>query len=171
MLEKYLNGFWRWYERNLLLTVGISAGLFLLQILHLFWLSADVVAERLVGYSFFEPGSFWTLAIVLVDYLEIPTIISVSFIYVNEIRKKQNVKIWFYLILLNSQWIHIFWITDEVVEKILIGTGHTVLPYWAAWTAILIDYLELPIIADTSKRFLTAWRRRRLLKLPLKTDT
>ena len=63
---------------------------------------------------------------------------------------------------LNSQWLHIFWITDEYVSAELAGAGAaSALPGWLAWVAILIDYLELPVIYDTLKRLATAVRERR----------
>ncbi|MBI1833435.1 MAG: hypothetical protein HYR90_01290 [Candidatus Andersenbacteria bacterium] len=159
MLKKYTQNFWHWYERNYKLNVSISSGLFLFQLIHLVWLTADVVTFRLVGRSYFEPTGVWEFLIVFVDYLEIPTLISVSFIYINELRKKYSFKSWFLLLLLNSQWFHIFWITDEVVEEVFTGSGHTVLPFWAAWIAILIDYLELPVIVDLVIRFVKATRQ------------
>jgi hypothetical protein len=48
--------FWGWYERHYLLNVSIAACLFLLQILHLTWLGADVIALRLVDRSFWDPS-------------------------------------------------------------------------------------------------------------------
>ncbi len=158
MYKKYIHSFWHWYEQYYLINIGISAGLFLLQLIHLYWLTTDVVTSRLLGQSFFEPMGVWKLVIVLVDYLEIPTIVSVSLVYINELRQRTSVRSWLLLLLLNSQWIHIFWVTDEVVEEILTGVGATVLPVWAAWIAILIDYLELPVIADTVRRFIAAAR-------------
>ena len=40
--------------------------------------------------------------------------------------------------------------------------GASSLPSWLAWIAILIDYLELPVIADTLKKFVVAVRTRRV---------
>lgn len=162
MLKKYIRSFWHWYERYYLINVGISAGLFLLQLIHLAWLAADVIAARLFDRPYIELSGVATLIIIIVDYLEIPTLISVSFVYINELRKRSTARSWFFLLLLNSQWIHIFWITDEVVEEILTGRGTTILPAWAAWMAILIDYLELPVIGDTVRRFIIAARAHRL---------
>lgn len=54
-----------------------------------------------------------------------------------------------------TQWIHLFWITDEFVVDSFTGNGtNTILPIWLAWAAIPIDYLELPVIYDTMKKFL-----------------
>jgi hypothetical protein len=36
------------------------------------------------------------------------------------------------------------------------------LPIWLAWIAILIDYLELPVIYDTLKKFYQSLRKERL---------
>ena len=66
-------------------------------------------------------------------------------------------------IFLNSQWLHIFWITDEfVVNEFTGNAAESSLPAWAAWLAILIDYLELPVIYDTMKKLAVAVRERRI---------
>lgn len=164
MLRRHIRLFWRWYERYATLNIGISAALFTLQLIHLFWLTTDVIATRLLGYALFHPTGIWELLIVIVDYLEIPTLLSVSLLYINELRKRWNIRSVLFLVLLNSQWFHIFWITDEVVEQVFTGSGMTVLPIWAAWIAILIDYLELPVIADTIRQFIHALREHRVKK-------
>ena len=47
-----------------------------------------------------------------------------------------------------------FWITDEfVIEHFTKHTGPSILPVWLSWVAISIDYLELPVIFDTLKKF------------------
>ena len=47
------------------------------------------------------------------------------------------------------------------------GNSASTLPAWLAWVAILIDYLELPVIFDTLKRLATAVRQRRLPSAPI----
>lgn len=145
--------FWAWYERNYLLTLGLSTGLFVLQVAHLYWLTAHVIALRLWSESFFPTSDFWQTLIVFVDYTEIPALLSVSAIYINSLRKRFNWKSVWMLALLNSQWLHILWITDEFVAEKLIGDSLVSLPVWLAWTAIVIDYLELPVICDTLQMF------------------
>ncbi len=136
---------------------GITAGVFLLQIFHLYWLTTHVVSFRLFGISLFNPNDFWQFIIVVVDYLEIPAIISTSILYVYALRKNWNKKDLFLLILLNTQWLHIFWISDEFIHDIFFGeTAVTILPFWLAWVAIFIDYLELPVMYDTTKKFLNS---------------
>jgi len=158
-----LKKFWSWYERHESLTLGISAGLFTLQLFHLYWLTAHVISIKLFDHSFFTPGSFFELIIILVDYLEVPTLISVSLVYINQLRKKFDWKSVWFLIFLNSQWLHIFWITDEFVLEKLTGSGAgTLLPPWLAWTAIFIEYLELPVIFDTLRRFFRIFSRAQL---------
>ena len=50
--------------------------------------------------------------------------------------------------MLAVQVFHIFWLTDEVVYDTFFGASSAVeIPYYGAWIAILIDYLELPVIA------------------------
>jgi hypothetical protein len=77
---------------------------------------------------------------------------------VNELRRKGFTwKAAGFLFMLNTQWLHIFWITDEVVVQYFAGP---VAPQWnalLAWVAILIDFLELPVIYDTLRR---VWRER-----------
>jgi hypothetical protein len=48
--------FWRWYERHYRLNLAITLVLFLLQLVHLYWLTADVVWYRLTGASGLEVG-------------------------------------------------------------------------------------------------------------------
>jgi hypothetical protein len=143
--------FWRWYERHYVLNLTITSFLFALQLVHLYWLTADVVAFRLLGESFFHPSPFWRTVIIIVDYTEIPGLISTSVLYIYELRKRYSIKYVGFLLALNSQWLHLFWITDEfVVDRFSeTASGAVVLPIWLAWVAILIDYLELPVIVDT----------------------
>lgn len=157
-----IRGFFEWYERHYLLNITIAALLFLLQLVHLYWLTADVVAERLTGESFFHPTGWFYAAILVVDYTEIPALLSVSLVYVNELRKGFAWKPLLFLLFLNSQWLHIFWITDEFVVSEFGGAAGTALPVWLAWVAIGIDYLELPVIYDTMKKLVEALRERRV---------
>jgi hypothetical protein len=155
--------FWAWYERNYVLNVAFASVLFLLQIAHLTWLGADPVAVRLTAHSLFTLHGFLQYAVWFVDYTEIPALIAVSLVYVNELRHGLEWKPLLFLLFLNSQWLHIFWITDEYVAAELGGGGSgSSLPGWLAWVAILIDYLELPVIYDTLKRLAIAVRERRL---------
>ncbi|MBI3255992.1 MAG: hypothetical protein HYZ63_03405, partial [Candidatus Andersenbacteria bacterium] len=59
-----------------------------------------------------------------------------------------------YLVFLNTQWLHLFWISDEFVIHTFLGEPHggTILPTWLAWVAIMIDYLEVPVIIDTLRK-------------------
>lgn len=144
--------FWAWYERHYTLNITIAAILFTLQVVHLYWLTTHVVAVRLFNLDLFSPTPFWELIIILVDYTEIPALITTSLVYINEIRKqgflKKNVA---FLIFINIQLLHIFWITDEVVIRKFSGAAIG-FPFWLAWIAILIDYLELPVIFETAKK-------------------
>lgn len=152
--------FWRWYERTYTLNVSIALTLFLIQIIHLIWLLGEVVWMRIFGTPLFVFSGLWESAIVLVDYTEIPALISVSFVYLNELRKGFNWTSLMYLVFLNSQWLHLFWITDEFVVTSFNGGG-SILPFWLAWAAIGIDYLEVPVMVDTLRKFLRAIREGR----------
>jgi len=159
------NAFWGWYERNYLLNVSLAGVLFLLQVGHLVWLGADPVASRIADGSLFRLHGLPEYLIWFVDYTEIPALLAASLVYVNELRKGFSLRAALFLVFLNSQWLHIFWITDEYVAGELSGSGRagaSALPGLLAWVAILIDYLELPVIYDTLKRVALALRRRRL---------
>ena len=135
------------------LNIGIAAGLFMWQLVHLFWLTVDVVSERLFSFILFNLSGLWEYFIITVDYTEIPALVTVSLIYINELRAGRDTKKGIlFLILLNSQWLHLFWITDEFVLAHFRGE-HIIFPLWLVWTAISIDYLELPVIYDTIRKF------------------
>jgi hypothetical protein len=159
-------GFWAWYERHYLLNVGLASLLFLLQLVHLYWLGAEPISLRLVDESFFSPSGLLQYLIFFIDYSEIPALVAVSLLYVNELRRGFTWRAVLFLAFLNSQWLHIFWITDEYVSNELAGDAtNSTMPGWLAWVAILIDYLELPVIYDTLKRLAIAIRERRLGEL------
>jgi hypothetical protein len=163
IVRRLITAFFAWYERHYTLNITVAASLFVLQIVHLYWLSADVVAQRLSGESYFNPTGVFYLAILVIDYTEIPALISVSLIYINELRKGFSRKPIIFLFFLNSQWLHIFWITDEFVVAELTRTpSESSLPIWLAWIAILIDYLELPVIYDTLRKLGHAIRGQRV---------
>jgi hypothetical protein len=155
------SGFWAWYERNYVLNVALASLLFLLQIAHLTWLGADPIATRLTDHSLFSLDGLLQYLIWFADYSEIPALVVVSLVYVNELRRGFSWKALLFLVFLNSQWLHIFWITDEYVAAELGGGSASALPGWLAWVAILIDYLELPVIYDTLKRLTLALREGR----------
>jgi hypothetical protein len=161
-MKHTFSSFWSWYERTYTLNISIALFLFALQILHLIWLSLDVVIPRLLEIdSLFPLNSFLEWFIIVVDYTEIPSLISVSLIYINELRSKRgSAKDWLYLFFLNIQLVHIFWITDELVVESF-SSPLQFNPLFA-WVAIGIDYLEIPVMIDTLKRFLFAIHGKRL---------
>lgn len=153
-MKKYINKFWLWYEDNLHLNIGIAAGLFIWQLIHLIWLAGDVVAGRLFASALFNLSGVWEYIIIIVDYTEIPAIITVSLVYLNELRRGESkISNILFLILLNSQWFHLFWITDEFILEKFRSSTSMILPLWLAWFSIAIDYLELPVIYDTARKF------------------
>lgn len=146
---------WQWYENTYLVNLGVAAALFLLQVVHLFWISAHVIAIRLFGGSAFHLPPFWQAIIVLVDYAEIPAILGVSLVYLHALRKDITWKPLLLLTLVNVQWLHLFWITDEFI------VGFIRLHAWLVWIAILIDFLEIPVMLDMLSRFVTELLRGR----------
>ena len=154
--------FWHKYEH---LNLKIAFVLISLQLIHLYWLTADVVIKRLAqdesaGLS--QTGLLF-LFFIVIDYIEIPGLVAgltyygLSF-YKNTAKRSKNA---LFFTLLAVQVFHIFWITDEVVYETFFGPSTAVqLPYLAAWAAILVDYLELPVIADLFYRTIVKGERR-----------
>ncbi|MDP3996452.1 MAG: hypothetical protein Q8P86_02035 [bacterium] len=151
--------FWNWYEKHYLLNVSVAAGLFTLQIIHLIWLFGEVIVLKLSGVTLFHFHDSWRWLVILVDYTEIPALFGISLIYINDLRKRFTWKPLLYLVFLNSQWLHIFWITDTFVVNSFTGAG-TVFPGFLAWIAILIDYLEVPVMVETFKKLFVAIKER-----------
>ena len=146
LVEKFIDFYHRYENLNLKITFFLIS----LQILHLYWLTTDVVLQKLFGHSFFlAPKSFLPLFVVI-DYIEIPALISGLIYYAYSVRRNKSSakRSYLFLGLLAVQVVHIFWITDEVVYDIFFSSSFIELPIVLSWIAILIDYLELPVMAD-----------------------
>jgi hypothetical protein len=162
-IRGWSGGFWAWYQRHYLATLVITTAIFLLQAFHLYWLFSDVILQRLTGHSAFVFPEAGMVLYVLADYLEIPALISASLLYVFELRRRPGWRPLSMLLLLNTQWVHMLWITDDVVVRSFASTSLFSWGSAAAWVAILIDYLEVPIMVDTLRRVYAErhvlWRR------------
>lgn len=156
-----LVGFWRRYEN---LNLRLAFILISLQLVHLYWLTADVVVKRITGDSGMglTLGGPLLIFFIVIDYIEIPGLLAGLTYYALSIYKREKTaKNALLLAMLAVQVFHIFWITDEVVYDAFFGTSSAVeIPYYAAWIAILIDYLELPVIADLFYRTIIRRERR-----------
>lgn len=160
-MRKWGNDFWEWYERHLTLNVTIAAFLFSLQLVHLYWLATDVIALKLFGQSFFQPSGFFYFLIIFADYAEVPALISTGLIYINRLRSSYEFKSLLFIIFLSLQVFHLFWITDEFVIDAFTGGGaFLAIPPILAMLAIMIDYMEVPVILDTFKKLYHQIRRR-----------
>lgn len=157
VLREAVRDFWAWYERHYKLNVAIAASLFAFQLVHLVWLTCQPLARRVLGEPIVDVEVPFSWLIVFVDYTEIPALLSVSLVYLHDLRGGFSWRPAVYLAFLNSQWLHIFWITDEFVVTSG-GDESTVLPAWLAYVAILIDYLELPVMWDTFRRVVISRR-------------
>lgn len=146
LLGKFINFYHRYENLNLKITFFLIS----LQILHLYWLTTDVVLQKIFGESFFLAPKSLLPVFVIIDYIEIPALISGLIFYAYSIRTNKSTakKSYLFLGLLGVQVIHIFWITDEVVYNSLFNSNFVEIPYVLSWIAILIDYLELPVMAD-----------------------
>jgi len=154
-----VRNFLGWYNKNYQFHLRLATVLFLLQLIHLVWLTCNVVLFKLLGTHILPPQTDWLIA--AVDYTEIPALFSVSLIYINEIfLGKVTKKAWLFLLLLNSQWLHLFWITDEIILENFTGQALVPIPGWLAWIAIAIDYLELPVMYDTVTKALRLKKER-----------
>ena len=107
-----------------------------------------VVVPKLLGQELTGSSPGTTLLYALADYAEIPALVSATLLYGYHLRTRLQVRSLVYLVLVNSQWVHLLWLTDEVVVRTFTAQTLLVWPALAAWTAILIDYLELPVILD-----------------------
>ena len=145
-IQKILD-FWTKYES---LNLKITFILISLQILHLYWLTADVVLQRITGESYLGLPRILLPLFIIVDYVEIPALVSGITFYLFSIFKRgsHSRKNVVFLLLLAIQVVHIFWITDEVVYESLLDNDLVIFPVYAAWIAILIDYLEIPVMVD-----------------------
>jgi hypothetical protein len=153
VFTRIINFYLRYQNINL----KISFILISLQILHLYWLTTDVVIYRLTGIDYFIELSDFILLFIIIDYIEIPALVSGIIYYFfaliyDKKEKEKRIKNTVLLILLAIQSIHIFWITDEIVYSTFVGSDLIYMPEYFAWIAILIDYLELPVIYDLLKR-------------------
>lgn len=157
-----LKKFWQWYESKYKLVLYTTTVLFLIQLFHLYWMTTDVVMYRLFGHMFFDIGKTSQLLIALADYTEIPAIIAASILYIHQLKNGFHWKSLLMLILINSQWLHLFWITDEIIYTQFTGTALVYLPVWLSWMAIGIDYLELPVMYDTIIKSLGVLRKKSL---------
>src|SRR5919198_2680553 len=157
-LQKIVN-FWHRYEN---LNLKISFILISLQLLHLYWLTTDVVLQRIYGHSFFFFPKSLLPMFVIIDYIEIPALVSAITFYSLSIynHEKDSQKNYLFLAMLAVQIVHIYWITDDVVAKTFFNSGLLVtLPLYVAWIAIFIDYLEIPVIVDLLYKIIRGRRR------------
>jgi len=156
-----LVGFWRRYEN---LNLKIAFVLISLQLVHLYWLTADVVIKRITGDSAMglTLGGPLLIFFIVIDYIEVPALVAgLTYYALNVYKREKTAKNALLLAMLAVQVFHIFWITDEVVYSTFFESSSAVeIPYYAAWIAILIDYLELPVIADLFYRTIVKGERR-----------
>ena len=157
LVQKFIN-FYRRYEN---LNLKITFFLISLQILHLYWLTTDVVLQKIFGHSFFLVPKALLPLFVVIDYIEIPALISGIIFYSYSIRRDNSTakKNYIFLGLLGIQVVHIFWITDEVVYSSLFNYSFVEIPYFLSWIAILIDYLEIPVMVDLFYKIVKKKRR------------
>jgi hypothetical protein len=116
-IQKILK-FWTRYEN---LNLKITFILISLQILHLYWLTADVVLQRILGQGYLGLPKELIPFFIVVDYVEIPALVSGITFYLFSICKGEPYprKNMIFLVLLAIQVVHIFWITDEIVYESL----------------------------------------------------
>lgn len=110
LFKKFINFYLRYQNLNL----KISFLLISLQLIHLYWLTTDVVLYRITGIDYFLVGaSDFVLLFIIVDHIEIPALVSGLVYYLfnilyNNKENKNKFKNTIFLILLAIQAIHIF---------------------------------------------------------------
>jgi hypothetical protein len=114
-IQKIVN-FWHRYEN---LNLKISFILISLQLLHLYWLTTDIVLQRIYGHSFFLFPKNLLPMFIIIDYIEVPALLSGITFYFLSIynHEKESRKNSLFLAMLAVQVFHIYWITDDVVAK------------------------------------------------------
>jgi len=138
-------------------TTRIAFFLIALQLGHLIWLTTDVVLVRLVDGQVPLFPVILNPVQALIDYLEIPGLFAGITVYLTAARGKNSLRNSIFTFLLVIQIVHLFWITDEVVYETLLHSNLIDFPEAAAWAAIMIDYMELPVIFDLFRK--TFWRK------------
>lgn len=153
-MGKILKGVVKFYNRYENLSLKITFVLIALQLIHLYWLATDVILVKLIGESWFPFPHIPPPLFVVIDYLEIPALFSGMVVYALLLRKNGEhfYKNAAFMAILAMQAFHLFWITDEVVYETLFNVVPIALPIWLVWIAILVDYLELPIIWDLFRK-------------------
>ena len=110
--------FWQKYEN---LSLKIAFVLISLQLVHLYWLTADVVVKRITGESALglELNGPLLAFFIVIDYIEIPALAAGLTYYGLSLyrHQKSSTKNALLLAMLAVQVFHIFWITDEVVYE------------------------------------------------------
>src|SRR5919201_1206368 len=105
-----LAGFWQRYEN---LNLKIAFVLISLQLVHLYWLTADVVIQRITQKSVRNVPHDSPLFIffIIIDYIEIPALVAGLTYYALRIyeREKGLIKNTLLLAMLAVQVFHIFW--------------------------------------------------------------
>src|SRR3990167_1177552 len=103
-----IEGFWKWYKDHLRFNQTAVAVLFGWQLLHLFWLTAHVVADKFLGYPLFSPSEFYQYLLIIADYFEIPALISGTLLYLHSLKEGSQKKNLLFILLINTQWLHLF---------------------------------------------------------------
>jgi hypothetical protein len=157
IVQKFISFYHRYENLNLKITFILIS----LQLLHLYWLTTDVVLQKIFGGSFFIFPKDLLPIFVIIDYIEIPALVTGVIFYAHSIhcREENFKKSYLFLAMLLVQGIHIFWITDDVVYSSFFKSSFVEIPFILAWIAILIDYLELPVIADLFYKVIKKERR------------
>ena len=157
IVEKFIGLYHRYENLNLKITFILIS----LQLLHLYWLTTDIVLQKIFGKSLFLFPKDLLAIFVIIDYIEIPALVSGIIFYAHNIHyREENIKrSYIFLAMLSVQVIHIFWLTDNVVYSSSFKSSFVEIPFILSWAAILIDYLEIPIIVDLFYKIIRKGRK------------
>jgi hypothetical protein len=86
LLQKFID----FYHRYETLGLKITFILISLQLLHLYWLTTDVVLQKIFEQSFFLVPKNLLPLFVVIDYIEIPALVSGIIFYIYSIRSGEE---------------------------------------------------------------------------------
>ena len=86
LIQKFVNFYHRYENLNLKITFFLIS----FQILDLYWLTTDVVLQKIFGHSFFMVPKNLLPIFVVIDYIEIPALISGLVFHSYNIRREKS---------------------------------------------------------------------------------
>jgi hypothetical protein len=126
-----------------------NVGFLAFQSIHLLWLATNYLFPSIFGvtpWAIFEDRNVEVI-LSIVDFIEVPFLMfNVIYFGLRLLRKKTDKMLIVTTAIVLLQFVHIFWLTDEVIME------NGSLPKVFAVFSILIDYLEIQTMYVSIKR-------------------